>query len=230
MSLAEPKVVKPASANLDDAAALDASIRAASRSETPFRHWLLRNCLTEFSVDEVLQLPFVAPYLEGVSGRRELHNQTRTYFDAENISKYPVCSRIAKAFQDNELATTIQSFFGAPIAGCYLRIEHAQDVDGFWLEPHTDLGVKKFTMVMYLSKDPAHAELGTDIYDTEKKPVGRALFLPNSALVFVPSTNTYHGFKKRPIAGVRTSLIVNYVTNEWRARDQLAFPEAPILR
>jgi hypothetical protein len=27
---------------------------------------------------------------------------------------------------------------------------------------------------------------------------------------------------------VRTSLIINYVTNEWRAREQLAFPEAPI--
>jgi hypothetical protein len=27
---------------------------------------------------------------------------------------------------------------------------------------------------------------------------------------------------------VRTSLIINYVTDEWRAREQLAFPEAPI--
>jgi hypothetical protein len=27
---------------------------------------------------------------------------------------------------------------------------------------------------------------------------------------------------------VRTSLIINYVTNEWRAREQLSFPEAPI--
>jgi hypothetical protein len=47
-------------------------------------------------------------------------------------------------------------------------------------------------------------------------------------MVFVPSNNTYHGFEKRPIKGVRTSLIINYVTNEWRAREQLAFPDAPI--
>ena len=40
--------------------------------------------------------------------------------------------------------------------------------------------------------------------------------------------NTYHGFEKRPIKGVRTSLIINYVTNEWRAREQLSFPETPI--
>jgi hypothetical protein len=28
---------------------------------------------------------------------------------------------------------------------------------------------------------------------------------------------------------VRRSLIVNYVTNEWRAREQLAFPQEPVL-
>ena len=45
----------------------------------------------------------------------------------------------------------------APISsGTYLRIEFAQDIDGFWLEPHTDLGVKVFTMLLYLSKDPSH--------------------------------------------------------------------------
>ena len=49
-----------------------------------------------------------------------------------------------------------------------------------------------------------------------------------TAMVFVPSGNTYHGFEARRIEGVRTSLIINYVTNEWRAREQLAFPEAPI--
>ena len=28
--------------------------------------------------------------------------------------------------------------------------------------------------------------------------------------------------------GVRKSMIINYVTNEWRAREQLAFPDKPI--
>jgi hypothetical protein len=27
---------------------------------------------------------------------------------------------------------------------------------------------------------------------------------------------------------VRKSLVINYVTNEWKAREQLAFPETPI--
>jgi hypothetical protein len=107
-------------------------------------------------------------------------------------------------------------------------MEFAQDIDGFWLEPHSDLGVKLFTMLLYLSKDPRHQDLGTDIFDADKKRVGRSPFAPNAAMIFVPADNTFHGFEKRPIKGVRTSLIINYVTDEWRAREQLAFPEAPI--
>ena len=83
-------------------------------------------------------------------------------------------------------------------------------------------------MLLYTSKDASHADLGTDIYDSDKKHVGRSPFESNAALVFVPSDITYHGFEARKIEGVRKSVIINYVTNEWRAREQLAFPDTPI--
>jgi hypothetical protein len=118
--------------------------------------------------------------------------------------------------------------FGAKLASTYLRVEAAQDKDGFWLEPHTDLGVKAFTMLLYVSKHPQHATLGTDIYDADKKHVGRSPFAPNAAMVFVPSDTTFHGIERRRIEGVRRSVIVNYVTAEWRAREQLAFPDRPV--
>ena len=85
-----------------------------------------------------------------------------------------------------------------------------------------------FTMLIYMSDDPRHADLGTDIYADEKTHVGRSPFAPNSAMIFVPSNSTWHGFEKRPIQGVRRSIIVNYVTNDWRAREQLAYPETPV--
>jgi hypothetical protein len=56
----------------------------------------------------------------------------------------------------------------------------------------------------------------------------RAPFVRNDGLMFVPASNTWHAFDRRPIPGVRKSLIVNYVTADWRERGQLAFPEAPI--
>jgi hypothetical protein len=204
------------------------SVDSGKRSERPYRNWFLTGCLPADVVDDILALPFEAPSLEGVSGKRELHNNTRKYFDAENRERFPVCAAVAQAFQDKRVTGHLEKAFGTDLKGTYLRIEFAQDIDGFWLEPHTDLGVKVFTMLLYLSKDPSHHNLGTDIYDADKVHAGRSPFLPNAAMIFVPSNNTYHGFEPRPIKGVRTSLIINYVTNEWRAREQLAFPEAPI--
>lgn len=204
------------------------SVDDGQSSAQPYRHWSLRHCFPADVLNDMLALPFEAPSLDGVSGKRELHNNTRKYFDAENRKRFPVCESVAQAFQDKRVTSQIEKVFGTNLNGTYLRIEFAQDIDGFWLEPHTDLGVKAFTMLIYLSKDPGHHDLGTDIYDADKRHVGRSPFAPNGALVFIPGDNTYHGFEKRPIKGVRTSLIVNYVTNEWRAREQLAFPEAPI--
>lgn len=205
------------------------SVDNSHRSERPYRHWTLTACLPADSVDDILELPFEAPSLEGVSGKRELHNNTRRYFDAENRGNFHVCEAVSQAFQDKRVTNHIETVFGTKLDGTYLRIEFAQDIDGFWLEPHTDLGVKVFTMLIYLSRDPSHHDLGTDIYDGEKRLVGRSPFTSNAAMIFVPGSDTYHGFEKRPIKGVRTSLIVNYVTNEWRAREQLAFPETPIV-
>src|SRR5262245_62367191 len=66
-----------------------ASIATSRRIETPYRHWALRRCLPKEAVDSILALPFPAPDLGGVSGRRELHNATRTYFDVENRRRFP---------------------------------------------------------------------------------------------------------------------------------------------
>jgi hypothetical protein len=83
-------------------------------------------------------------------------------------------------------------------------------------------------MLLYLSNDAQHEGLGTDIYNAGRTHVGRAPFASNTAMVFVPGPKTYHGFERRRIEGVRKSIIVNYVTSEWRARGQLAFPDTRI--
>jgi hypothetical protein len=209
--------------------AFSQSVANGDRSDQPYSHWVLRGCFPEDTIQDALDLPFPAPSLEGVSGKRELHNKTRRYFDAENRNAFPVVKAVAEAFQDKRVIDMISKTFGTNLVGTYLRIEYAQDTDGFWLEPHTDLGVKAFTMLLYLSNEEGHEELGTDIYNADKSHAGRSPFATNAAMVFVPGDNTYHGFNRRPIKGVRKSLIINYVTDEWRAREQLAFPEAPIV-
>jgi hypothetical protein len=186
---------------------------------------MMSDCLPQHGVEEVLALPFAAADIEGVSGKRELHNNSRRYFDVEGREQFPCMEAISSGFQDSRVTAAIEQTFGAELDRTYLRIEFAQDVDGFWLEPHTDIGVKMFTFLLYLSKDRSHADLGTDVYDSEKKWVGRTPYQSNSGMIFVPSNITYHGFEKRPIEGVRKLLVINYVTEEWRAREQLAYPD-----
>ncbi len=208
--------------------ALLESFASGQRSDQPYTHWFLDDCLPASTMEGVCTLPFAAPSLDGISGKREAHNATRVYFDAENRAQQDVIASISDAFQSKTITDAVQRTFQTTLAGTYLRIEYAQDIDGFWLEPHTDLGVKLFTMLLYLSDGPGHDVLGTDIYDKNKQHVGRSPFKVNGAMVFVPSDITYHGFEPRTIEGVRKSLIINYVSDEWRAREQLAFPDAPI--
>ena len=50
----------------------------------------------------------------------------------------------------------------------------------------------------------------------------------NGAFSIQASPSDYHGFEPREIKGIRKSIIINYVTTDWRAREQLAFPDTPI--
>jgi hypothetical protein len=50
----------------------------------------------------------------------------------------------------------------------------------------------------------------------------------NKGLIFIPGTDTWHGFNKRNRQGVHKTLIINYTGPEWRAREQLSFPGAPV--
>ena len=139
--------------------ALQASFAAARGSEKPYQHWFVDNCLPPAALDAAIDLPFAAPALDGVSGRREVHNATRKYFDVENRSKFPVAGAMADALQSETVTRSIEKTFGSKLDGTYLRIEYAQDINGFWLEPHTDLGVKLFTFLLYLSKEIGRAHV-----------------------------------------------------------------------
>jgi hypothetical protein len=207
---------------------LKESVRSADSFDSPYKHWHLRSVFADEVYQELKAMPFPVVEIGGVSGTREAHNPDRVYFSGDNLQTFEKARAAADAFQDPEIVDLLADTFGAKLDDTFVRIEYAQDTDGFWLKPHTDIGVKMFTMLVYMSDDPSHADLGTDIYADEKTHVGRSPFEPNSAMIFVPATDTWHGFERRPIHGVRRSIIINYVTPEWRAREQLAFPEAPV--
>jgi hypothetical protein len=83
--------------------------------------------------------------------------------------------------------------------------------------------------LIYLSVDPGCESWGTDILDGPDKRVLTTPYQRNFGLIFIPSETSWHGFHRRPINGVRRSLIVNYVKPEWRSRQELAFPNHAVL-
>lgn len=201
---------------------------AKTNKSHPYPHAIVRDL---FPLEILKGLQNVAlphfQYSKGY-GARNLYNKHRHYMNQENNRRYDCFNTVSLAFQNRVTVSALESCFDMDLSGSSLRIEFTQDTDGFWLEPHTDIGAKIFTLLIYISDGPGHDQLGTDIYESPDKPVGATCALPNYAFAFVPSDKTWHGFEKRPIQGVRKTVIVNYVTPDWRQRDELAFPDQAV--
>ncbi len=204
------------------------ALQNARVESRPYRHWFLQDALPVDSSRAIAALPIAPPPVSDTYGKRETHNDIRIFMSAKDRARYPVCGEIAEAFQEFETARAVEKTFGVKLKGSLLRIEYCQDVDGFWLEPHVDIPVKLVSMLIFLCDQPADENWGTDIYDADRKLVANAECRFNRGFVFVPSKDTWHGFHRRAITGIRKSIIVNYVTQDWRARHELAFPDRPI--
>jgi hypothetical protein len=224
-----PSVPKPASV----ADHFGNALHSSTCKEWPYRHWALKDALPESLCIGVLILPIRPPLIDECGGVRDLNsnNSKRSFFTPQLQEDFPVCKAFAEAFQRPEVARLFSSTLGITrndIEGSYLRMEYIQDTDGAWLKPHRDIREKLFSMVIYLCTGPEAKNWGTDIYDADQKWVARSSAEFNSAVIFVPGDNTWHGFDKRPIIGVRRLMEVNYVRPAWRDRQQLCFPDEPI--
>ncbi len=197
----------------------------AHHNALPYEHWLLKDALPEEDIAAIETLPFLPPQDAIFNGKREANNAVRVYFNPENQERFDVCRRIVAGFEDSRVRRAIEEATGANLTDSRLRIEYCQDTEGFWLAPHTDISVKTFTMLVYLSDDPRLKQAGTDIHEgpPDFKHVASAPYGRNLGLIFVPGKNTWHAVGRRPLHGaVRKSLIVNYVTSAWRETSELS--------
>ena len=204
------------------------ALERADEEAWPYRHWLLHDVLDPDTLAGLKEWPHAAPRVQYALGRREENNPTRRYVDADAITRTGPARALAEAFQDARVVSAIEARCGASLAGTNLRIEYAQDIAGFWLEPHTDIGVKAFTMFIYLDDGDEFRDWGTDLYAGRDTHVRRLRFVDNAGMMFIPGEDTWHGFLPRTIDGARRSLIINFVTNEWRNRHECAYPDKPV--
>lgn len=216
------------SPNPQDSAVFLNSWNSTAAKDKPYTHYFVENTLDTTLIDSLLELPVTSFDLDYNLGTREEFNSTRQYITPELISKYESAKRVSDVFLDPKVISAIEQKGNISLKGSLLRIEYAVDKDKFWLKPHTDLGVKLFTMLLYLSKDENAEDWGTDIYADANTFVSTAPYKSNAALCFFPSDKTWHGFRPRTINGIRKSLIINYVTQEWRNRQELVHPTNPV--
>lgn len=222
MSLLDP----PASTEI--AAHFARALRESQRGETPYVHWKMRDVLPEKLCVSILLLPIAPPVLGKTDGTRGTYNSQRCFITPRLRSRFRAGAALADALQRPDIARLIGETFTVDVVGSYLRVEYIQDLDGSWLKPHCDIPEKLFSMVIYFFTGPEAKDWGTDIYDADRKWIGRAAGDFNSGVTFVPGANTWHGFEPRPIEGVRRLMEINYVRPSWRDRDQLCFPDLPI--
>ncbi len=190
----------------------------------PFDFWLLKDALPAADVEAILALPIPPPSEAVFNGRRETNNSKRIFFNPESQEKYPVCKRVAEGFNDARVRHAIEARTGTSLSDTHLRIEYCQDAPGFWLEPHTDIFVKKFTMLVYLLDSPGLRNAGTDIHEgpPDFRYVTTAPYGKNMGVIFIPNKDSWHGVGHHPLKELRKSIIINFVGSSWRDTFELA--------
>src|SRR4051794_27162809 len=95
------------------ASSLIESLTAAVRHEQPYRNWRLQNLFPDAIARQLAELPFAPVALDGVSGRRELHNDARQYFAGEVLDLHPVARQVAESFQSRPVFEAFAKATGA---------------------------------------------------------------------------------------------------------------------
>ena len=156
--------------------AVVSALERADEEAWPYRHWLLQGVLDPDTLADLKAWPHAAPNVRYALGRRAENNPTRRFVDTEAVARIRPARALAEAFQDPQIVSAIEARCGANLGGTRLRIEYVQDVAGFWLEPHTDIGVKAFTMFIYLDDSGEGRDWGTDLLLRQKHAGKEARF------------------------------------------------------
>ncbi len=212
----------------EDASFFENAWASAPLISDPYKHFIVKDLFSEDLTSDLVNIPFQEHDLNYDLGTREEFNPSRQYITPDATSKFEAAHRVSDIFLSPNVIAAIEKKGGISLKNSLLRIEYAIDKDKFWLTPHTDLGVKLFTLLIYLSEGTDAHGWGTDIYYDADTHHSTVPYERNTALCFFPSNKTWHGFEPRPLNGTRKTLIVNYVTQEWRNRQELVHPTNPV--
>jgi hypothetical protein len=123
------------------------------------------------------------------------------------VSQGPIVRTLVRLFEES---VNRRFPFVPPVLS---NIDLIEDRQGYQLAPHTDVSQKLVTCLIYLAADDADPMIGTELYalrggtkrpDEIPKRWDRSMFVrattapyrPNTALIFSPGLDTFHGVSK----------------------------------
>src|SRR5262245_47082681 len=91
------------------------ALTQAPAYDAPYRHWLVGDIFAPEAIMALRALPRRPVDLHGVSGKRELHNDQRHYFDQAAIGEHPICAAVAASFQHPDVVAAFEDKTGAKL-------------------------------------------------------------------------------------------------------------------
>ena len=198
------------------------NLQKVQSMSTPFGHWVYDRVFSEAIAQELSVLPLQSPTIQQHKGKRDIYNSSRIFLNPENCHKYPVLRSVVDVFNDSRIISQLGGICGRDLTQGKLRIEYTLDSGDFWLEPHLDIKEKLLTFLVYLSKGGDSSQWGTALYNPDLSLYAKVPYKMNLGFMFMAGKDTWHGVPKQQIIGVRKSLIINYVSNEWQNLHELA--------
>ena len=208
-------------------------IEKASEESSPWPWYGLSDVLDEEQVAEIRAMQFNER--ERMHGGKRSDNTSVRQFVTENGP--PGLRRLVEELLSKEVQEAIHKKiykYDGNYSGLYVRMEVLNDKDGFWLEPHCDIGEKLISCLVYVNETDEDENIGTDLYtdmrgwflcgseDSLLEPVRTVPFIHNTGYMFSQfdgNGNKVHGLSKgKKIKVERRGLQINYVTFEtpWR--------------
>lgn len=151
-----------------------------------------------------------------ISGKREHNTATRTFV---NINSPNELCHVFRKFDERKMRKFFSKLTNVDCSTGRLRVEIINDNAGAYLEEHIDIKEKLITFQIYVNEGDEN--WGTTIYsdwDTEYTTVP---FVVNTGWLTHKNADIIHGVKQHSVTGKRHSVIINYISGNWRDTDQL---------
>jgi hypothetical protein len=181
----------------------------------PWVHYTFEDFFPFEYYEHLLEIPTLESDYTNITGYRDVIDN-RVFISNEYVEQNPHLKPMMDLLNDKEQWEK----FGVELDDGLLRVELIDDRYPFFHDIHYDTPEKLITIIVNISKEDKK-NLATDLYIDKDTHYKKLDWEDNSALLFVPTENKFHGFDRIEYEGIRRIMIINFVDkNQWRDKEQ----------